>query len=105
MTKSKSSFHDCLIFEEKDQPDSQLSLFDENPPQNLTPPQRRNKTEGGLFKKRQKAQISSIAGLPITHPNRYRVKLGDEILGEYLAIDEALSLAKTGSSKFNRPAK
>jgi hypothetical protein len=66
----------------------QLSLWETPPPIEDIP-----------FKKRIMPQISSIAGLPPTQPNRYRVKLGDAILGEYLPINEALSLANDGGER------
>lgn len=43
-----------------------------------------------------KPQIQSCPGVPMRQRDRYRVVLGDEILGEKLTIDEALSLAKRG---------
>jgi hypothetical protein len=46
--------------------------------------------------KQQKPQISSIPGIPPKERNRYRVMLGDEILGNRLTLDEALKLAKGG---------
>jgi hypothetical protein len=49
------------------------------------------------FQKRQKPQIVSIPGIPPREPNRYRVILGEQILGERLALDEALALAKRGN--------
>lgn len=45
-----------------------------------------------LLKKRQKPQISSVPGVSPKDPKRYRVKLGDEILGDKLTLDEALHL-------------
>lgn len=94
MSKSKP-FHNSLITEDENQSHFQLPLFS-NDKYSQKPPNTRYKTEGGLSKKSPKPQIASIAGLPITHPNRYRVMLGNQILGEYLAIDEALLLAKRG---------
>jgi hypothetical protein len=46
--------------------------------------------------KPKKAQISSISGISPRERNRYRVLLGDRILGDRLTIDEALKLAKRG---------
>jgi hypothetical protein len=46
----------------------------------------------------QKPQISSISGILPTERNRYRVVLGNRILGERLTFDEALELAKGGKS-------
>jgi hypothetical protein len=51
-----------------------------------------------LPKKRRKPQISSVPGVSVKDPFRYRVMVGDRILGEYLAIDEALQLAGGGES-------
>jgi hypothetical protein len=42
---------------------------------------------------RQKPQIVSISGIPPKEPHRYRVMLGDEILGTHLTLDEAIALA------------
>jgi hypothetical protein len=42
---------------------------------------------------RQKPQIISIPGISTKERNRYRVTLGDRILGDQLAIDDALKLA------------
>jgi len=47
-------------------------------------------------KKQQKPQISSISGISPKQRNRYRVMVGEQILGERLTIDEALKLAKGG---------
>jgi hypothetical protein len=44
----------------------------------------------------QKPQISSIAGISSKQRDRYRVMLGDEVLGDRLTLDEALELAKGG---------
>jgi hypothetical protein len=46
--------------------------------------------------KPRKPQISSIPGASIKEKNRYRVLLGDQILGDHLTLDEALKLAKGG---------
>lgn len=43
-----------------------------------------------------KPQITTIPGVPIGVRERYRVVLGDEILGDCLSIDEAVKLAKGG---------
>lgn len=43
-----------------------------------------------------KPQIQSCPGVPMRQRARYRVVLGDEILGERLTIDQALALAKRG---------
>jgi len=43
--------------------------------------------------KSQKPQISSTPGTSPKVRNRYRVRLGDEILGDHLSLDEALALA------------
>lgn len=42
----------------------------------------------------RKAQISSIPGVSLKERNRYRVVIGDAILGDKLTLDEALKLAK-----------
>jgi len=47
----------------------------------------------------QKAQITSIAGLPPTTRERYRVLLGDEILGDFLNLNEAIELARLNRRK------
>lgn len=47
-----------------------------------------------LPKKRQKPQISSIPGVSPKERDRYRVMIGDRILGDKLTLDEALKLAK-----------
>jgi hypothetical protein len=46
---------------------------------------------------RYKPQISSISGIHPKERNRYRVSVGDEILGTQLSLDEALKLAKGGA--------
>jgi hypothetical protein len=46
---------------------------------------------------RQKPQISSIPGVSPKQRDRYRVVLGDRILGDRLSIDQAIALAKGGS--------
>jgi hypothetical protein len=45
----------------------------------------------GIF--HRKPQISSVPGILLKERNRYRVMLGDEILGDNLAIDQAIALA------------
>jgi hypothetical protein len=40
-----------------------------------------------------KPQISSIAGIPPKERHRYRVTLGDKVLGDFLTLDEAIALA------------
>lgn len=50
-----------------------------------------------LHPKRQKAQISSIPGASPKNRHRYRVTLGDRILGDRLTLDEALELARRGT--------
>lgn len=47
---------------------------------------------------RQKPQIASIPGISTKERNRYRVVFGTEILGDQLAIDDALKLAKGGKA-------
>jgi hypothetical protein len=44
----------------------------------------------------KKPQISSIPGVPPRERHRYRVTLGDKLLGEYLDLDQALQLVKGG---------
>jgi hypothetical protein len=44
-----------------------------------------------------KPQILSIPGVPIAERKRYRVTLADELLGDFLSIDEALKLAQGGA--------
>jgi hypothetical protein len=46
--------------------------------------------------KQQKPQIASIPGVSPRERNRYRVVLGNGILGDRLSIDEAINLAKRG---------
>jgi hypothetical protein len=46
-----------------------------------------------LGKKKQKAQIVSVPGISPKERDRYRVLLGDEILGDRLTMDEAIALA------------
>ncbi len=45
-----------------------------------------------------KPQISSIPEISPKERRRYRVKLGDKILGDRLTLDEALKIAKRGQS-------
>jgi hypothetical protein len=49
-----------------------------------------------IDRKPHKPQILSIPGISLKQRDRYRVVLGDEILGDFLTIDEALKLAKGG---------
>jgi hypothetical protein len=49
-----------------------------------------------LGKKKQKPQISSIPGISPRERDRYRVVMGDRILGDRLTLDEALKLAQGG---------
>jgi hypothetical protein len=44
-----------------------------------------------------KPQISTIPGMSPKERSKYRVMLGDEILGDFLTIDEALKLVKGGA--------
>lgn len=46
-----------------------------------------------LLKKREKPQVSGIPGIPPRERHRYRVTLGEEILGDRLTLDEAVTLA------------
>jgi hypothetical protein len=50
--------------------------------------------EATLF--RHKPQIVSIPGISPKERNRYRVTLGDQVLGEKLSINEAVEMAKRG---------
>jgi hypothetical protein len=45
----------------------------------------------------QKPQISSIPGISAKRRDRYRVTLGDHVLGDFLTFDEALQLARGGA--------
>lgn len=65
------------------------------PPQQLCLPLEmpQKKPEGFALQKRQKPQISSIPGISPRIRNRYRVVLGDEVLGTELDLDAALQLA------------
>jgi hypothetical protein len=47
--------------------------------------------EAQLF--RHKPQIVSIPGIPLKERHRYRVTSGDEVLGDFLTLDEAIALA------------
>jgi hypothetical protein len=51
-----------------------------------------------LFPQQQKRkpQISSVPGISPKERNRYRVTLGNQVLGDRLTLDEALKLAKGG---------
>ncbi len=44
----------------------------------------------------RKPQISSIPGASPKEKNRYRVTLGDEVIGNRLDLDEAIKVAKFG---------
>lgn len=50
------------------------------------------------FAKKQKPQISIIPGISPRERNRYRVLLGDQVLGNQLNIDQAIALAKGGEA-------
>jgi hypothetical protein len=52
--------------------------------------------EAGLF--RNKPQIVSIPGISPKERHRYRVLLGDKVLGDFLSLDEAIALANGGAS-------
>jgi hypothetical protein len=45
----------------------------------------------------QKPQILSVPGISPKQRDRYRVVMGDRILGDQLTLDEALLLAKGGA--------
>ncbi len=55
-----------------------------------------------LPNKRQKPQISSVPGIPPKERNRYRVVFGEQILGDRLTIEQALSLAQKGDECLDR---
>lgn len=46
--------------------------------------------------RRQRPQIKSVPGASPKQRDRYRVMIGDKILGDQLTLDEALQLAKRG---------
>jgi len=46
---------------------------------------------------RHKPQISSIPGISPKQRDRYRVVLGDQVLGDRLTLDEAIALTKEGA--------
>lgn len=69
------------------------------PQQNQYPPAHWRQLE--LFplpQKRQKPQIVSVPGTSIRERDRYRVMVGDRILGDRLTLDEALNSVKRGES-------
>lgn len=45
----------------------------------------------------QRPQITSVPGVSVRERNRYRVMLGDTILGDFLTIEQAVTLAKRGA--------
>ena len=49
------------------------------------------------LQEQQKPQISSIPEIPPKQRDRYRVMLGDLVLGDRVTLDEALKLAKGGA--------
>lgn len=51
-----------------------------------------------LSGKPQKPQISSVPGTSVKQRNRYRVLLGEKVLGDRLTLNEALKVAKRGGS-------
>ena len=53
---------------------------------------------------RHKRQITSIPGISPKERHRYRVLMGDRILGDRLTLDEAIALAKPVNSKSNNPS-
>jgi hypothetical protein len=57
-----------------------------------------------LDRKSQKPQISTTPGISQKERDRYRLVLGDRILGDFLSIEEALALAKPFNSKSNNPS-
>lgn len=46
--------------------------------------------------KPEKLQIASVPDVSPKERNRYRVTLGDRVLGDRLSVDEALELVKRG---------
>ena len=62
----------------------QLGLFDPQPAESLLP------------LRNEKPQISIISGVSVKDANKYQVKLGNQVLGSKLSLDEALALAKRG---------
>jgi hypothetical protein len=46
-----------------------------------------------LDRNQQKFQISSIPGIPPKQRDRYRLLLGNQVLGDRLTLDEAIALA------------
>ena len=48
---------------------------------------------------RHKPQISSIPGISPKQRDRYSVMRGDQVLGDRLTLDEAISLAKRRGAK------
>lgn len=85
MSKSKKSFIIVSQFRETGNP--QLSLPLETP---------QHKPEEFALQKCSKPQISSTPGIPPKEKHRYRVSLGNRILGDRLTLDEAIALAKRG---------
>jgi len=51
-----------------------------------------------LGRSQEKPQISSIPGTHQRERHRYRVMLGDELLGDFLTVDQALTLVERGAS-------
>lgn len=51
-----------------------------------------------LDRNQQKPQISSIPETSPKQRNRYRVMLGDVVLGDFLTIDQAINLAAKGGA-------
>jgi hypothetical protein len=50
-----------------------------------------------LATKRQKPQIVSVPGTSPKERDRYRVMIGNEILGDRLSVNEALRVVKRGA--------
>jgi hypothetical protein len=85
MMKKKSFIILSQLREEGNFPE-QLSL-------QLVAPQK-PASQSELFSR--KPQISSIPGISPRERNRYRVTLGDEVIGDRLDLDEALKVTKFG---------
>jgi len=69
-----------------------------NPSVTQNPPLEGRQLE--LFKhtgNQHKPQISSIPGISPKQRDRYRVMVGNEILGNRLTLDKAIALAKGGA--------
>jgi hypothetical protein len=50
-----------------------------------------------LDRNQQKSQIVSIPGISVKRRDRYRLMRGDEVLADFLSLDEAIALTKGGA--------